>query len=104
MPALATATQTATQSATQAATANEGGGRGGGGLRAYGEATFGALGTMATVLTADPAAADDAHAILASELSAIDLTCSRFRPDSELAQLNAAPGRRVRISPLLANA
>jgi len=41
---------------------------------------------------------------LSAELRAIDLACSRFRPDSELTMLNKAAGRRQPVSPLLAEA
>jgi len=50
------------------------------------------------------AALEPAHRILAAELVAIDLACSRFRPDSELTILNRASGRRLAVSPLLAEA
>jgi thiamine biosynthesis lipoprotein len=36
-----------------------------------------------------------------SVLEAIDLSCSRFRPDSELSRLNEANGRWVPVGPLL---
>jgi thiamine biosynthesis lipoprotein len=39
-----------------------------------------------------------------SELDAIDLACSRFRDDSELARVNGAGGRRVAVSELLLEA
>ncbi|WP_405770210.1 FAD:protein FMN transferase [Streptomyces sp. NBC_01538] len=68
-------------------------------------AVFSALGTTAVLLTADPARADDALLILRAELAAIDLACSRFRPDSELSRANAAAGRGpVPVSALLAEA
>ena len=66
--------------------------------------TFPALGTFATVLLTDPGALALAHELLAAELAAIDLACSRFRPDSELWRVNHARGRRVPVSPLLAEA
>ncbi len=52
----------------------------------------------------DPAALDDAREILAADLAAVDLACSRFRPDAELAQVFPAHGRWVPISPLLTEA
>ena len=45
-----------------------------------------------------------ARELLGRELRAIDLACSRFRPDSELTLLNRAGGRRQRVSPLFAEA
>jgi FAD:protein FMN transferase len=61
-----------------------------------------AIGTSATVAVTAPEHADRAMAMLASDLSDLDRTCSRFRPDSELRQLErASQGRPVRVSPLL---
>jgi len=61
---------------------------------------FRALGTTAVVAVTDASARDDAAAILAAELDAIDHACSRFRDDSELVRLNAAPGRWAPVSRL----
>jgi len=69
-----------------------------------GTVTIDALGTFATVLVTERNASDFARELLVAELTAVDLACSRFRPDSELAAINAAPGRLVRVSPLLADA
>ncbi|HEY6314927.1 MAG TPA: FAD:protein FMN transferase [Streptosporangiaceae bacterium] len=66
--------------------------------------TFAALGTFATVLVCDPDALGQAHDLLAAELAAIDVTCSRFRPDSELWRINHAQGRPVPVSALFADA
>jgi thiamine biosynthesis lipoprotein len=63
-----------------------------------------ALGTSANVLVTDPSRTDRACAVLRAELDAIDRACSRFRPDSELWQLNHARGRAMRVSALLAEA
>jgi FAD:protein FMN transferase len=63
-----------------------------------------ALGTSAVVLVADGSALGAARAAVAAELDAIDRACSRFRDDSELTRVNAARGRSVAISPLLAQA
>ncbi|SNY56905.1 FAD:protein FMN transferase [Paractinoplanes atraurantiacus] len=57
-------------------------------------------GTVARVVVTDPAATDDAAAVVREELAAVDLACSRFRADSELRQVT--PGRAVEVSPLLA--
>jgi FAD:protein FMN transferase len=42
--------------------------------------------------------------VLRDELAAVDAACSRFRPDSELVQVNARAGSRVRVSQHLAEA
>ncbi|MSW64498.1 MAG: FAD:protein FMN transferase, partial [Actinobacteria bacterium] len=52
----------------------------------------------------DPAALAPATALVRAELDAVDLACSRFRPDSELAAVDAAAGRWTTVSPLLAQA
>ncbi|MFI5080629.1 MAG: FAD:protein FMN transferase [Streptosporangiales bacterium] len=66
--------------------------------------TFPALGTFATVLVADPDALPPAHDLLAAELDAVDVACSRFRADSELWRVNHAGGRPIPVSPLFAEA
>ncbi len=66
--------------------------------------TFNALGTFGALLVTKPTAVKMARSILAAELRAIDLACSRFRPDSELTLLNQASGRRHAVSPLLGEA
>jgi thiamine biosynthesis lipoprotein len=65
---------------------------------------FPTLGTTATLLVNDPSAAGPARAVLDAELAAIDLACSRFRDDAELAGLNRAAGAAVAVSPLLLEA
>jgi len=65
---------------------------------------FSALGTFGSLLVSTPGALEDADRILSAELQAIDLACSRFRPDSEISALNAAGGRAVPVSPLFAEA
>ena len=66
--------------------------------------SFPALGTTASILVTDPDALRAALVVLRAELDAIDRACSRFRPDSELAMVNAAAGRPVRVSPLFLDA
>ena len=61
---------------------------------------FRALGTTAVVVVTVDAVREEAGALLADDLDAIDHACSRFRDDSELARLNAAPGRWRTVSPL----
>ena len=65
---------------------------------------FRALGTTAVVAVADGSARDEAGSLLAAELDAIDRACSRFRDDSELARLNASPGRWLSVSSLFLGA
>lgn len=65
---------------------------------------FEAIGTyIEVVLHGQAAALGTAVRLLRTELAALDLACSRFRPDSELVRLNAAAGRWVEVSPLLAD-
>lgn len=65
------------------------------------ERSFRALGTTASVVVAAGVNADEAEGILRSEVEAVDLACSRFRSDSELASFHANAGRTVEVSPLL---
>jgi thiamine biosynthesis lipoprotein ApbE len=70
------------------------------GLRADWEA----LGTTVVLCVTEAEALEQARASVERELAAIDIACSRFRPESELSRLNASPGRWARVSPLLAEA
>ncbi|HEY4752815.1 MAG TPA: FAD:protein FMN transferase, partial [Candidatus Limnocylindrales bacterium] len=56
-------------------------------------------GVRLAVIDGDLAAARSA---VEAVLDEVDRTYSRFRADSELVALNAARGRQVRLSPLLA--
>jgi FAD:protein FMN transferase len=67
-------------------------------------ATWTALGCTVHVLVTDPDAVTEAAALLAAEVDALDLACSRFRDDSELAAVNAAGGRVTPIGPVLTGA
>jgi FAD:protein FMN transferase len=67
-------------------------------------ASLRALGTTAIVAVTSPGALSRARRILARELRALDLACSRFRDDSELAAVNAGAGSPVRAGPLLREA
>ena len=60
-----------------------------------------AIGTTARVVVTDPAALPRAREILVEDLAALDLACSRFRPDSEVRRLEDGGGRPVRVSSLL---
>ena len=66
--------------------------------------SFRAFGTFGALLVTRQAAVQPARDILGRELRAIDLACSRFRPDSELALINQDSGRRHVVSSLLAEA
>jgi thiamine biosynthesis lipoprotein len=63
-----------------------------------------ALGTSVVVAVTDPAALPTVREVVAAEIAALDLACSRFRDDSDLSRLNAAAGLPVLVSPLLAEA
>jgi FAD:protein FMN transferase len=67
-------------------------------------ARFRALGTTAVVAVTEVRARAGAIDILAEELDAIDRACSRFRADSELSRINAAPGTWADVSPLFLGA
>jgi thiamine biosynthesis lipoprotein len=69
-----------------------------------GTRTFPALGTFASLLVTDRRSMELAFGLLAAELLAMDMACSRFRPDSELWRVNHARGHPVGISPLLTQA
>lgn len=66
--------------------------------------TFPALGTTAELLLTESCRQADAERLLRDEVDAIDATCSRFRPDSELSWLHDHAGTEVTVSPLLAEA
>jgi thiamine biosynthesis lipoprotein ApbE len=72
--------------------------------RSTAAADFEALGTRVRMVVTDAGQLAAARSILDEDLAAIDAACSRFRPDSELARLDAADGAAVRLSPLLARA
>jgi thiamine biosynthesis lipoprotein len=62
--------------------------------------------TTARIVVTDPQFADGARELIAAQLDAVDLACSRFRDDSELAEvqrrLRDHPDQAVTISSLLA--
>lgn len=62
-----------------------------------------ALGTGVRLLAAGSQGLPAARAAVERELAAIDLACSRFRDDSEIATVHRAAGRPLTISPLLAD-
>jgi FAD:protein FMN transferase len=70
---------------------------------APGSDTFSVFGTTATLLVSEPGQVGAARVIADAELAAVDLACSRFRPDSELSRLNAAAGAVITVSELFAD-
>jgi thiamine biosynthesis lipoprotein len=60
-----------------------------------------AIGTTARIATTTPERIEDARRIVVAELAALDLACSRFRPDSEIAGLASSGGRWTPVSNLL---
>lgn len=68
-----------------------------------GHASWEALGSSVVLRVADPTPGvlARAQAAVRRELDSIDRACSRFRPDSELVQMNAFSGRPVQVSALL---
>ncbi|HSS11445.1 MAG TPA: FAD:protein FMN transferase, partial [Acidimicrobiales bacterium] len=67
-------------------------------------AVFEGLGTTATVATTDPVAVAQAVEAVTREIAAVDASCSRFRPDSELNAVNRAAGKAVAVSGVLIEA
>jgi FAD:protein FMN transferase len=60
--------------------------------------SFDIFGTTAVLLVTRPTAASQARGIADSVLADVDRAASRFRADSELANLNAADGKPVAVS------
>ncbi len=67
-------------------------------------AAWPALGTTAVLVLSEPEMFEPARAILEEELAAIDLACSRFRPDSELSEVNRSVSRVIVVSALFSEA
>ncbi len=63
-----------------------------------------AIGVGVRVVVTEPARLERAVALLATDLDALDLACSRFRPDAEIAGLDGSAGTPVPVSPLLYDA
>jgi len=68
----------------------------------FGRSTFALWGGRAVIVTADPSAIAEARQLVRAETAAMDEACSRFRPDSELAGVNAAAGTAIEVGPLFA--
>jgi thiamine biosynthesis lipoprotein len=64
-------------------------------------------GTTARLVVTEPVHADTAQQMISQQLAAIDQACSRFRDDSELADVQTSlldhPDRPVKVTPLLAD-
>jgi thiamine biosynthesis lipoprotein len=56
------------------------------------------------ILTTDPRQLGPARVAVEDEVAAIDVACSRFRDDSELAAVNRGGGRSVHVGPVLIEA
>jgi thiamine biosynthesis lipoprotein len=67
-------------------------------------ASWTAIGTPVRVVVTEPARLPAARDLLASHLAALDLACSRFRADSELAHAERAAPAPVAVSEVLADA
>jgi FAD:protein FMN transferase len=69
-----------------------------------GDLIWEALGTSAVVQLTAHSDRLRARKLVERELDAIDRTCSRFRPDSDISRVNACAGRFVEVDPLLIEA
>lgn len=67
-----------------------------------GQRTWEVWGLAASVLVTDPSRAAAAESLTREVLDAVDLACSRFRNDSELARLRPQLSAGATVSPLLA--
>jgi thiamine biosynthesis lipoprotein ApbE len=67
-------------------------------------ASWPAIGTTVRLVVTDPARLAPGRELLASYLAALDLACSRFRADSELAGAERRAGTPVPVSEVLADA
>jgi len=70
----------------------------------YHSDSFEGIGVTNQVTVTDPGTLAEAGRIARAEVEALDLACSRFRDDSELAALNRSAGRPFRVGPLLLEA
>src|SRR5205807_5085177 len=74
------------------------------GPAAVGRCELRALGTGVVILTTDPDRLEPARRAVEEEVAAIDVACSRFRDDSEVAAVNRGGGRSVQVGPVLIEA
>lgn len=68
------------------------------------QAGWEAIGTTVVLKVTDERALEPARVILEREIGAIDRTCSRFRDDSDLTQVNRTAGHWTAVDPLLIEA
>jgi thiamine biosynthesis lipoprotein ApbE len=71
---------------------------------APGATAWEAIGTSVRLVVADPDRLAEGRRLLAGDLDALDLACSRFRADSELAYVESLGGTPVPVSEVLADA
>jgi thiamine biosynthesis lipoprotein len=69
-----------------------------------GAANWTAIGTSVRLVVTEPSRLEAARGLLASYIAALDLACSRFRADSELARAERSAGTPVPVSEVLADA
>ncbi|HUB05278.1 MAG TPA: FAD:protein FMN transferase [Solirubrobacteraceae bacterium] len=67
-------------------------------------ATLEAFGSTALVAVTDAGALATARAVVERVVAEFDRACSRFRADSEISAVNAAPGAAVHVGPVLLEA
>jgi len=68
-----------------------------------GRAAWPLWGMEASIVVADPGLLAEAEGIVRTVTSSVEDSCSRFRPDSELARLQPRLAAGVQVSPMLAN-
>ncbi|OZF06330.1 MULTISPECIES: FAD:protein FMN transferase [Nocardiaceae] len=66
-----------------------------------GESSWDVWSTTAHLIVTDSRSTDLAESLVRTELTSIELACSRFRKDSELSQLATSKGRPTALSPML---
>jgi FAD:protein FMN transferase len=60
-------------------------------------AIFPAFGSTGVLIVSEPDRLHDALEVVERQVAAVDLACSRFRPDSDISRVNAAAGRWVSV-------
>ncbi len=68
------------------------------------QVSFAALGTTCVVLVAEAEALAESRRVVEGVIANVDLACSRFRDDSDLARVNSHPGEDVEVSAWLIDA
>jgi hypothetical protein len=62
------------------------------------------FGTSAVLIVSRVTALPPARALIDRELAAVDIACSRYRPASQLSELNGLRGAEMQVTELLAGA